>query len=75
MHLLTQLDRFFNLLLLPRVRDDIAEYKRLNFHLYMSLKKALFKPAAFFKGILIPLCQVRKPLFSRTHFLHTRTHE
>lgn len=26
---------FFNLVLLPRVRDDIAEYKRLNYHLYM----------------------------------------
>uniref|UniRef100_A0A452U6E9 Bystin like n=1 Tax=Ursus maritimus TaxID=29073 RepID=A0A452U6E9_URSMA len=35
--------RFYNLVLLPRVRDDIAEYKRLNFHLYMALKKALFK--------------------------------
>ncbi|KFV15416.1 Bystin, partial [Tauraco erythrolophus] len=49
--------RFYNLVLLPRVRDDIAEYKRLNFHLYMALKKALFKPAAWFKGILIPLCE------------------
>ena len=48
---------FFNLVLLPRVRDDISEYKRLNFHLYMALKKALFKPAAFFKGILLPLCE------------------
>ncbi|NWU84216.1 BYST protein, partial [Onychorhynchus coronatus] len=49
--------RFYNLVLLPRVRDDIAEYKRLNFHLYMALKKALFKPAAWFKGILLPLCE------------------
>lgn len=42
--------RFYNLVLLPRVRDDIAEYKRLNFHLYSALKKALFKPGAWFKG-------------------------
>ncbi|XP_029948243.1 bystin [Salarias fasciatus] len=49
--------RFYNLVLLPRIRDDIAEYKRLNFHLYSSLKKALFKPGAWFKGILIPLCE------------------
>ncbi|NP_001015838.1 bystin [Xenopus tropicalis] len=49
--------RYYNLVLLPRVRDDIAEYKRLNFHLYMALKKALFKPGAWFKGILIPLCE------------------
>ncbi|OWF38862.1 bystin-like [Mizuhopecten yessoensis] len=49
--------RFFNLVLYPRIRDDIAEYKRLNFHLYMAVKKSLFKPAAFFKGILLPLCE------------------
>ncbi|KAI1890769.1 hypothetical protein AGOR_G00157030 [Albula goreensis] len=49
--------RFYNLVLLPRIRDDIAEYKRLNFHLYSALKKALFKPGAWFKGILIPLCE------------------
>ncbi|XP_013861795.1 bystin [Austrofundulus limnaeus] len=49
--------RFYNLVLLPRVRDDITEYKRLNFHLYSALKKALFKPGAWFKGILIPLCE------------------
>ena len=49
--------RFYNLVLLPRVRDDISEYKRLNFHLYMALKKALYKPAAFFKGLLLPLCE------------------
>lgn len=49
--------RFFNLVLLPRIRDDIGEYKRLNFYLYMALKKALFKIAAFFKGFLLPLCE------------------
>jgi len=49
--------RFYSLVLLPRMRDDIDYYKRLNFHLFMAIKKALFKPAAFFKGILIPLCE------------------
>ncbi|XP_061788186.1 bystin [Nerophis lumbriciformis] len=49
--------RFYNLVLLPRIRDDIAEYKKLNFHLYSALKKALFKPGAWFKGLLIPLCE------------------
>ncbi|PFX15107.1 Bystin [Stylophora pistillata] len=57
--------RFFNLVLLPRVRDDITEYKRLNYHLYMALKKALFKPAAFFKGILLPLCEYVAEKLSR----------
>ena len=43
---------------MPRVRDDIAEYKKLNFHLYMAVKKALYKPAGFFKGFLLPLAEV-----------------
>ncbi|CAG2114597.1 unnamed protein product [Medioppia subpectinata] len=49
--------RFYNLILLPRLRDDIDEYKRLNFHLYQALRKSLFKSAAFFKGIILPLCE------------------
>ncbi|GAB9467441.1 hypothetical protein Gpo141_00004786 [Globisporangium polare] len=49
--------RFFNIFLLEHVRQDISENKRLNFHLYMALKKALYKPQAFFKGIIIPLCE------------------
>ena len=50
--------RFYNLVLLPRIRDDIGEYKRLNFHLYQALRRALYKPGAFMKGIVIPLCEV-----------------
>uniref|UniRef100_A0A914CNJ3 Bystin n=1 Tax=Acrobeloides nanus TaxID=290746 RepID=A0A914CNJ3_9BILA len=49
--------RFYNLVLLPRIRDDIDEFKKLNFHLYQSLYKALYRPDVFFKGILLPLCQ------------------
>ena len=30
-----RLHRFYNIILLPRIRDDIDEYKKLNFHLYM----------------------------------------
>ena len=41
--------------LLPRVREDINETRKLNVHLYKSLKKALYKPAAFFRGLLFPL--------------------
>lgn len=50
--------KFYNLVLLPRVRDDLSEYKKLNIHLYNALKKALFKPAAFMKGIILPLLEV-----------------
>ena len=49
--------RFYNLVLLEKCRDDIRENNKLNYHLYMSLKKSLFKPAAFYKGILLPLAQ------------------
>ncbi|KAJ2763978.1 snoRNA-binding rRNA-processing protein, partial [Coemansia nantahalensis] len=52
-----QAQQFLSLVLLDRVRDDIAENKKLNYHLYMALKKSLYKPAAFFKGILFPLCE------------------
>jgi len=58
--------RFYNLVLLPCVRDNLAEHKRLNFHYYRALHKALFKPAAFFKGILFPLasesCTLREAM-------------
>lgn len=47
--------RFFFSILMPAVRDDIAEHKKLNYHLYMALKKALLKPDAFYKGLLLPL--------------------
>nr|AEE63160.1 unknown [Dendroctonus ponderosae] len=53
----TLAQRFFTLVLLPRVRDDIAEYKRLNFHLYQAVRKALYKPGAFMKGIILPLLE------------------
>ncbi|KAH1258731.1 Bystin [Glycine max] len=52
-------ERFYKLVLLPRVREDIRKNKRLHFALYQTLKKALYKPAAFFKGILFPLCESR----------------
>ena len=29
-------------------------------HVSQALRKALFKPAAFFKGILLPLCEVSR---------------
>jgi len=49
--------RFYNLVLLPRIRDDIVQYKKLNFHLYQALRKALFKPGAFMKGMVLPLLE------------------
>jgi essential nuclear protein 1 len=54
-------ERFYRLVLLPRVREDIRKNQRLHFALYQALKKSLYKPAAFFKGILFPLCEVHNP--------------
>ncbi|KAJ2974927.1 hypothetical protein NUW58_g8502 [Xylaria curta] len=48
---------FLNMVLLEHVRDNIAETKKLNVHLFDALRKALYKPAAFFKGILFPLVE------------------
>jgi essential nuclear protein 1 len=49
--------QFLETIILDRVREDIHETKKLNVHLYQALKKSLYKPAAFFKGILFPLVQ------------------
>ena len=39
------------MVILDRVREDIHETKKLNIHLFNCLKKALYKPAGFFKGM------------------------
>lgn len=49
--------RFYNLVLLDSVRADIHMNKKLNYHYFMSLKKSIYKPSAFFKGILLPLAK------------------
>ncbi|KAI3932208.1 hypothetical protein MKW92_053244 [Papaver armeniacum] len=53
----TRIFRFYTFVLLPRIREDIRKNKRLHFALFQALKKALYKPAAFNKGILFPLCE------------------
>jgi len=49
--------RFFNMVLLDAVRIDIHQNTKLNYHYYQSILKASYKPAAFFKGIILPLAQ------------------
>ena len=49
--------RFYNLVLLDAVRSDIQTHKKLNYHYYAALNKSVYKPAAFFKGILLPLAK------------------
>ncbi|KAL9258620.1 Bystin-like protein [Drosera capensis] len=50
-------ERFYTLVLLPHVREDIRKNKRLHFWLTKSLLKALYKPAAFNRGFLLLLCE------------------
>jgi essential nuclear protein 1 len=49
--------RFYSLILLPAVRQNIATFKKLAVQLYMAIKKAIFKTSAFFKGFLLPLAE------------------
>ncbi|SCW00513.1 LAFE_0C05842g1_1 [Lachancea fermentati] len=58
--------KFINAVLLERFRENIetSEDHSLNYHIYRSIKKSLYKPSAFFKGFLFPLvetgCNVRE---------------
>jgi len=47
--------KFYHIFLLDKCRADISEHKKLNYHLYQALFKSVYKPAAFFKGIVLPL--------------------
>ncbi|GFZ45097.1 Uncharacterized protein JCM24511_02823 [Saitozyma sp. JCM 24511] len=54
----TEVRVFLEGVLLDKCRDDMRmNGGKLNVHLYEALKKSLYKPAAFFKGILFPLCE------------------
>lgn len=50
-------EKFYLKVLLPAIRNNIKQHKKLNIHLYNCLKKAIFKPSAFFKGIIIPMSE------------------
>ena len=50
---------FLRTVLLDRVREDIHENKKLNVHLFNALKKGLYKPSAWFKGLLFPLVDIQ----------------
>jgi len=48
---------FYETVLLDKVRDDIHETGKLNVHLFEALVAALYRPQAFFQGILFPLVE------------------
>mgnify|MGYP001617264321 FL=1 len=49
--------RFYSAVLYPIIHDYMTNNKNLHPALYMAVKKALFKPIAFYKGFLLPLCE------------------
>ena len=51
-----QAQRFLALVLLPKVRQDIEDNKRCHFALFQAMKKATYKPDAFFKVNPLPAC-------------------
>ena len=46
---------FYEKYLVPAIKSDIKKNKKLNIHYYNCLKRALFKPSSFFKGIILPM--------------------
>lgn len=60
-----QSQKYYKEILLEKVREEIGETGKLSVHTYMALKKAMYKPAAFFKGLLFPLCEVRQAILAR----------
>uniref|UniRef100_A0A0A9XXB3 Bystin n=1 Tax=Lygus hesperus TaxID=30085 RepID=A0A0A9XXB3_LYGHE len=59
--------RFYAAFLLPIVHERLREEHKLHPALYHAVRKALFRPVAFFKGFLLPLvadeeCTLREAL-------------
>ncbi|SNX84950.1 related to ENP1 - required for pre-rRNA processing and 40S ribosomal subunit synthesis [Melanopsichium pennsylvanicum] len=52
-----QMQRFYELILLDKVRDEIQDDGKVSYQTYEAMKKAIYKPAAFFKGFLFPMCE------------------
>ncbi|KAF8897176.1 Bystin-domain-containing protein [Infundibulicybe gibba] len=50
-----QAQLFLGVVLLDAIREDIDVNKKLNPQYYESLKRAMYKPGAFFKGIIFPM--------------------
>lgn len=62
-----QAQLFLGVVLLDAIQEDIRVNKKLNPQYYEALKRALYKPGAFFKGILFPMLDVRRPYFHLNH--------
>ncbi|KAG9317136.1 Bystin-domain-containing protein [Chiua virens] len=52
-----QAQLFLSVVLLDAIREDIQSNTKLNVQYYEALKRALYKPGAFFKGIVFPMLE------------------
>ena len=57
-----QAQLFLEVVLLDAIREDIRANKKLNVQYYECLKRALYKPGAFFKAIIFPMLDVSEML-------------
>lgn len=64
-----QAQLFLEVVLLDAMREDINVNKKMNPQYYECLKRALYKPSAFFKGLIFPMLDVR----TRCLFCMTRS--
>lgn len=64
-----QAQLFLEVVLLDAIRDDIAQNKKLNPQYYECLKRALYKPSAFFKGLIFPMLDVCCVSVYATHLI------
>jgi hypothetical protein len=58
------------LILLPRIRQELSQGKKLKFQLYMALKKSLYKPAAFYKVPIAFASEYIADVFSEGEEVH-----
>ena len=49
--------QFITIFLMPIIRHSLHEKKKLHFQEYLAVKRCIFHPASFFKGIVFPLCE------------------
>ena len=66
-----QAQLFLSKVVLDAIRDDIRENKKLSVHYYAALKRSMYKPGAFFKGIIFPMLDVCSCLFLKHSFILT----
>lgn len=43
--------------LVPAVREDLRKNKKLNYHYFESLRKAIYKTNAWFQAVVLFFCQ------------------